>query len=120
MESWDRVVYKMISRINGEYYIGKCTISDEYRDKPTLQILEYYQHILSKAISKKEATLFQKKILDIGLENFDFIILDYCCYDRRYDKKNIFEKYLSKETNLDLLLYQEQYDYVKRIICKGE
>lgn len=118
MNNWNRVIYKMTSKINGEYYIGKCLIKNEYRHNPLNQIKEQYYGLL-KTIDNK-TTDFQRKIIEIGIENFDFIILDYCNYDERYQKENIFQKYLANETNPNLLLYREQQEYVKYILDKEE
>ena len=111
---WNRIVYKMTSKTNGRYYIGKCVILDEYKYNPLVQIMNHYK----SALNKNNLTPFYKSINDIGLENFKFEILDYCNYDENYDKKNIFKKYLSNETNPNLLLYQEQRIYVENILNK--
>ena len=118
MENWNRIIYKMTSTINGEYYIGKCVVPKEYRNDPLKQVEKYYNKKISEAKGKKEITEFESKLLKIGMENFVFEILCYCEYDERYYEENIFKKYLLNEKNPKLLLYKKQKEYVENLINK--
>ena len=113
--NWNRIIYKMTSRTNGKYYIGKCFIRQEYKENPLYQVIDFYYNKQLKVLNGEKSTEFQYEIFKIGLENFEFIILEYCNYGEEYEEEAIFKKYLSNETNTDLLLYYKQREYVEKL-----